>query len=572
MVEDEPSTDAVQETVDAPPPPRPMPQRAPDGFGRAAAFFNTMDKCLRASKLYEGRGSLVGRLMADLLVNATHAIEGGELTVTVTPFGLMLGEEDVSPEDSRLTEVLFRMFCDGIRELSFSQGIDEAELLSFVDVLIADPVTGEDDFTTMLWKRNLAHVHFYATDTLQTGFDAGAGDDGLLVESERARLRSDVASAAEEVVLSPDDLRMLKAEDGLSWVRDCAAPMKVGAISQAMFDKVRASFQSPWDEGRFLQMAVRAAEEHPDEPSPLVIDMFDSLLSGGDIEGVARLLKAASEATKFGGAAAKNLQARLFDPERIAGLARIYERQVDLLFDAVRTGAEDYPDALVALLNGLAPGEARDGLRDALAEVGVDLTSFYAESLQDESEAIVLDAIASLRAIGTDVALQALGQALSYTSVQVRRKALEGLVGHYPDEARLALARSLGDPDRQNRMLTLRILRDSGDRRVAGKIMARVQDSSFASRDPEERALLVQALAAFHDPRTVPYFASVLSEVNLTRSADVQERQLLAISALSKMNAEPAREALEKCAKRWSAPKAVRAAAKRALARPSGEG
>ena len=463
------------------------------------------------------------------------------------------------------------MFCDGIRELSFSPGIDEAELLNFVDVLIADPVSGEDDFTTMLWRRNLGHIHFYATDTLQAGFEASAGESELLAETGRARLQANAASAAEEVVLSPDDLRMLKAEDGLRWVRNCAAPMKVGAISQGMFDRVREAFQTPWDEGRFLQMAVRAAEEHPDEPSPLVIDMFDSLLGGGDIEGVARLLKGATEASKFGGAAAKSLRARLFDADRIAGLARVYERQADLLLEAVSTGAEDFPDALVALLNCLAPGPAREGLRDALAEVGVDLTSFYAESLEDENEAIVLDAIASLRKIGTDAALQSLGRALGYTSVQVRRKALEGLVGHYPEEARVALARGLGDPDRENRLLTLRILRESGDRRVAGKIMVRVQESTFASRNAEERTQLVEALASFHDPRTVPYFASVLTGVSLTRSAGAQEQQLLAIEALSKMNVDEAREALAKCAKRWTTPKAVRAAAKRALAR-SGEG
>jgi hypothetical protein len=576
MIEDdqERAPDKATSTESGPPPddveapsepPRALPRAAGDAMGRATALFSTLDKCMRASKLYEGRGRLVDRLIEDLFATLGHALQDGELTVTVTPFGLILGEDDVTPADSRLAEVLFRMFRDGIRELSFTPGIDEDELRSFIDVLIADPVEGEEDFTTNLWRRNLAHIHFYATDTLQAGFET-SGADGLLAESQRARIQSD-AQAGQEVVLSPDDLRMLKAEDGLTWIAGCTAPMQVGSLSQAQFDRVREAFQSPWDEGRFLQMAVRAAEDHPDEPSPLVLDMFDSLLSGGDIEGAARLLSAATEATKFGGRAAQSLQGELFSDERIGGLARVYERHTDILFAAVEPAAKDHPTAVVDLLNGLAPGQARDGLRDTLKEAGVDLTTFYANSLEHENEAIVLDAIRSLVGIGTDAACHSLAGALGYTSVAVRRAALEGLMGHYPEEARAALARSLGDPDRDNRMLALQILRESGDRRAAGRIMVRVQDSTFTAKDAEEQGAFVEALASFADPRTVPYFEGVLTGVNLTRNADVQARQLLAVDTLGKMDAGPAREALSRVAKKWSTPRPVKQAAKQVLAR-----
>jgi hypothetical protein len=534
---------------------------------RAVGFFSAFDKLLRATRLYEGRGALVERLLQDLIRRAEHATAQGELTVRVAPFGMLLGKTQVTQADTRLTEVLFGLFCDGIREFTFTPGIGREELQAFTDVLISDPRTGEDDYTTLLWKRELPHIHFYATDTLQTGMDGSDdADEGLLAAAERSQIRAEGGGRAQEVVLSPDDLRMLKAEDGLAWIKECAAPMRVGEVQAKTLESVQAAFESPWDHARFLQMAVRAAEEHPEIPSPLVLGMFESMVASGDTKGVARLLEASAEAARFGGYAAKNLRKALFGVERIEALAIQYARHTELLEEAMHGAAVEHPEAVIALLNKLDPGPARDSLKTALTDAGVDMTPFYSRCLNDPNEEIVIDAIGALSKTDTPEAVRSIADALGYTSTRVRRVALEALVGHYPEEARVALSRALADPDRDNRLLALRILKDSGDRRMAGSILSRIQGSTFSSRDEKEQNLFIQALASFKDPRTASYFAGLITGGGFSRGQAAHGRQLLAVEALAGIRSDDAKLALKKASKKWGMAKDVKEAAKRALA------
>ena len=566
-----PEPTAAPPPVEAPARPAPPPPDAapPSNLeGRASAFFTVLDKLLRATRLYEGRGSLVERLLSETTAKAGPALEAGELTVRVTPFGLVLGAAEVTPSKSRLSEALFKLFCDGIRELTFTPGLGDDDLQGLVDVLIADPRQGEDDYSTLLWKRELKHIHFYATDTLQSGVDMGdEGEQGLLAAAERSRVQSAAGDAAQEFVLSPDDLRMLKTNDRLTWVRECAAPMRVGEVNKATVQSVRDAFESPFDHVRFLQMAIRAAEENPHEPSPLVLGMFDSMIVSRDASGVAGLLNGASNAARQGGFAAKSLHKGLFDEERLVKLAPLYERHPDVLGEPLQDAAHEVPGALVRLLNELEPGEPRDGLLGALVDAGVDLTDYYSRCLNDENEEIVLHAIGALAGFGTDAARAAITGALGYTSTKVRRKALESLLGHYPEGARVTLSRALGDPDRDNRLLALRVLAESGDKRAAGNILNRIEDTVFAQRDEEEQSEFIKALSRFKDPRTVPYFAGVLAGVSLARNHKTHARQLLAVEALAGIPGDQAREALTRTSKKWGLPKDVKQAAKVALSR-----
>lgn len=539
--------------------------------GQASLFFIVLDKLLRATRLYEGRGDLVDRLLHETVAKAQPALATGELTVRVTPVGLLLGSEEVTPSKSRLSEAVFKLFCDGIRELTFAPGLDATDLRGLIDVLISDPRHGEDDYSTLLWKRELAHISFYATDTLQSGPDAGpTGSQELLGEAEQAQLQNAASEGAQEFVLSPDDLRMLKADDRLSWVRGCAAPMAVGKVNEATVQAVRDAFETPFDHVRFLQMAVRAAEDDPHTPSPLVLDMFDAMVASRDAEGAANLLKAASGASRSGGFAAKSLYKGLLQPERVVRLAPVYERESDVLTDALFDAAQEAPVALVGLLNELHPGAPRDALLEVLVEVGVDLTQYYRRCLADENEEIVVGAIDALIGFGTEEATLAITQALGYTSTRIRRKALSSLVGRYPAEARVSLARALGDPDRENRLLALRVLSESDDRRAAGNILSRMEDSTFAQRDEEEQTEFIKALTRFKDPRTVPYFSSVLAGVSLSRTTKAVQRQLLAVEALASIPGPEARDALTRSSKKWGLPRDVKAAAKQALSRSGG--
>ena len=106
--------------------------RRHDQLARCVA---TLDKVVRGMRLYEGKGALIERLMTDLEVQLNSLLEGGEITTRVTPIGLVYGTKPLAASGEKTPRYLFRLFCDGVRELTFLPGVELTELVELVDIL-----------------------------------------------------------------------------------------------------------------------------------------------------------------------------------------------------------------------------------------------------------------------------------------------------------------------------------------------------------------------------------------------------------------------------------------------------
>ena len=213
-----------------------------DRFGRVVEVFSSMDKLLKGMVLYEGKGSLVERLTIEVMNRITQVLEEEALTVKVTPVGLLYNKKPLS-EDGKPPRYLFRMFCDGVRELTFLPGLEKDELRRLVDVMASDPRSTDDDLVTLLWRQELKKVRYYAVDTL--GMEADEESDVALSEEETGRLTS--TDQGEELVLSSSDMRVLRSGDQLSWAKVCQAPSVATCKMEAAAARIRSSFTSPRD-------------------------------------------------------------------------------------------------------------------------------------------------------------------------------------------------------------------------------------------------------------------------------------------------------------------------------------
>ena|GEM_PF-1074040 len=533
----------------------------PARIGPASSFFIAFDKLLRASRLYEGHGPLVDRLGDTLLERAGALLADGDITVRVAPFGLLYAGEQVSEVDDQFSKALFRLFCDGVRELTFRTGLTRDELVSLADLLNTDPKGLDEDLITLLWKRDLKHIRYYATDTLQEGVDVeGAEGLSLAAAADGAQLRGDATGS--EVVLSPDDLRMLKADDRLVWVRGATAPRKPPKALRKTADLVRKSFIVPGDQARFVNMAIAASKGRP---SPMVLSLYDGLLASKDAAELAALMGAVAEVEAAGPGTTKGLRKAMLNADRIGKMAPVFEASSELLAGALNALSKDDREPLLGVLTKLRPGPAQTTLRTLLEKSGIDLTPFYAARLESEDTDVVVDAIAALGAIGSQQAVQALSVGLGNTLTPIRRAALDAMVGKYDPESRIALGRALRDPDRDNRLLSLQVLQKSGDPRVGGLVLRAAQHGTFRGRDEEEQAAVVDALSAFPNRRVLAWFGATLGEKNITRSKGTLQLQLKIVAAAASMGTAEAKELVETEARRWHLPKEVKDAAAKAL-------
>jgi hypothetical protein len=526
---------------------------------RVAAFFQALDKYLRGIRLYEGRGDLVGKLGGRAQARADAMVADGDVLVRVAPFGVLFEGNSISPAEDKPAQYLFRLFCDGVRELTFLRGLDAEELRTFATVLASDARNAEEDIITLLWKKELKTIRYYATDTLQMDAEGTGEEDLALAGKAKSRLQAGQGEG-QQLVMSADDLRMLNTDDALLWVRACRSPSSPAAGLAGTTVAIKGSFSKFGDYGRFVDMALRATQDR-NEASPLVLGLFDGVLASGESEAVGGLLSAGAAVAKKSEGGRKLRDAFLTE-KRIAKIAVLFDRTPSLA-GPIHEAAEGRREVLVDLLNRLKSAEIRDTLRARLVAEGVDLTAYYSERLNSSDQDVLIEAVQALGKIGGSDAARAIIPALGATSTPVRRAGLEAMVGAYHPDARVALSRALRDPDNENRALALRILQESGDNRAAGALLTAVQATSFNSRDASEKEAFYEALAAFKDRRTIQFFDGILGQKNLTRSKIVAAQQMTAVRALSSMGTAEASEVLGRASKRWFLPNPVREAAQR---------
>lgn len=535
-------------------------------FERTAAFYNTLDKVIRASKLYQGEGDLLERMIGDLERRAMDMVQNGPVTVRVASFGLVYQSQPLAPEEKRVA-YLFNLFCDGVRELTILDGVDRAELISLVEVLASDLRTNDDDLVTMLWKRQFRSVRYYAADTFAAGMEVGLDGDLVLSSSQRP---GQFVSEGEgtEVTLSPDDIRLLAGEGHLEWIQEATAPREASGKVAKVAEKIRSVFRRPEDIERFVDLGLEqdvGSGEDGAQASALLLGMLDDLVYQARADQVVGMIKTLLGAEERHRAAAEAQLTALCDPARLERLATAANRQPEPFVELMEPLVKRLGSALVPLLKDLQAGAVQAALHKGLAEAGQDLTSYYANQLGAEDEASVLHAIRALGDVGTPDAVLALCSVLSRNSKELRRAALAAMVGKYHPEARIALARALKDPDRDNRLLALEVIQSSGDNRMTWGLLSAVKEVRFADKDQEEQGAYYRALASFQDDRTVAHFQEILSRKNLTRSKGVISAQLLAVNALADVGTAKARETLERFRGAFYHPTQVRDAIQRAL-------
>ncbi len=282
------------------------------------------------------------------------------------------------------------------------------------------------------------------------------------------------------------------------------------------------------------------------------------------------MLRLAGLAAERSGEFGRVLQAAFLDPERMKGLAGLYERAPDVLTPALKGLVKGGEEGLIALLGELPSGEAQRQLQEMLTAEGVDLTPFYSKRLSSEEEEVLLDTIETLGRIGTEPAMGAIARTLGSALTSVRHAALKALVGHYTEAARIGLGRALKDPSQENRLLALQILKESGEPRVAWAIISTMDEPSFEQRDADEQATFYETLAGFQDDRTLGHFKELFAKKNLFRNRSIINRQLMAVEALGKIGTEHARELLAQVRSRWYIPGKVKRAIDAGLSRTGG--
>ena len=127
----------------------------------AAAWVNQLARTLKTCRLYDAGNPTVVRFREELGAALKAQVEAhGPLALRFTGSEVFWGERPLYEARSREDNLAAPFFRDGIRTLTFMDGIELAEVGTFLDQVLRVTAhgAGEEDLVTLLWDAQLVHV------------------------------------------------------------------------------------------------------------------------------------------------------------------------------------------------------------------------------------------------------------------------------------------------------------------------------------------------------------------------------------------------------------------------------
>src|SRR5438093_6092344 len=134
-----------------------------------------LDKAFKTSRTYGTSNPVAQKFFQEFYAELTARLETLDtLTFVVQRSELYFRNEVVYQTESETENLAFKLYVDGIRELSLHKGITRNDLASFLEALWGDydSPTSDDDIVTRLWEKNLSTVTFVTAEEIMKSSDA----------------------------------------------------------------------------------------------------------------------------------------------------------------------------------------------------------------------------------------------------------------------------------------------------------------------------------------------------------------------------------------------------------------
>lgn len=554
-------------------------------------LIRTIAKGLRAFQMYLPNNPVYQRSQ-QAIYDAFQPIWSStqQLTLSVVETDLVWEEQVVYHQPVKAESFAWMLHKDGLRVLTLRPGVEDEEIVSFLQVATRArllPNDAADDLLTLLWEQEFAFIDYLFAEAvgdggiplgpqMREGMGTGSellGVTGAGVASAElaARTAAQEQLKSELAARAPGAVEFDDSDSTLYFLEDQETRMlKLKVDEEYARDARRASFDALLDTFE-LQPAAVVREE--------ILNIFDTLfpnlLNRGEFRVVAGLLREfrtiAQRVTVLDPVLRERLesfQARLSEPGILSQLLQSLE-EVEALPEDEDIGqvlGELHADGLETMLVFL-PSLKRPGIRKIL-EASIDRLAAahvgVVQQLLAKSDSPALPgAVALCGRLRLQVTVPALEKLVAHPNPVVRRHTVEAL-GHITSPGALtALERALDDPDRAVRLAALSVVVEQGYRGAIRRIEAVVQGKAPHELERAERRHFFEAYAALGGPEVLPALAEILEPRGLFRRKASGEIRTCAAYAVARLRTPEARALLERVQLDKDLP--VRNAASRAL-------
>jgi len=492
-----------------------------------------------------------------------HLTEFGALRLRIKQFELFCSGQPVYENSNRMESLAFKLFIDGLRELSFHPGIDKEEVITFLEVIgkRGEGETVDDDIVTLLWERHLVYVKYIVVDELQ-------GD-----------VRAEECKEMQTAPPNPDQLREMfnreTAPQALESPKGVEIPsLHIFKLTDEEIRRIKAEVRGEEDldlvaELEGILFDILRIERDPvlfGEILGIVDDIFESLLLQGDFPHARKVLEFFQEMLD----PSMNLSPPLVDqiqrakveagnPKRIGMLEGVLNKcegdRLEAFFSLMMLFEPQIVPSLVDLLGSVDKMKARRVLCDILIKLGANQVDFFITKLEDDRWFLVRNLIYVVGKIGDPKVLKAFPRLLQHKDPKIRKEVLHALDMIDGPKTNDLLIKVLFDPDLSSRLFALRALAKRKAQEALEPLINILASKEFEEKEMHEKKEIFDAIGKIGGDKAIPRLRRLLEvKWSLFKNARAEEMALCAVFALQRIGGPSAVEALREGSRSNSKP------------------
>jgi hypothetical protein len=498
-----------------------------------------------------------------------------KLSLAVVESDITWEDQVVYRQPNRHDSFAWMLYKDGMRQFTIRPGVEEEELVRFLQVVTRARLLASDaadDLLTLLWEQDFQHIEYQfaeiITDSLVVldpqAIDLAMQQDPAAQEAVKEEVRADAADRPGGVDLDDFDSTLYFLEENeTGTLRRQVEEEYTRDARKAALDALLDTFESQ------PVTIVRS------EILSILDGLFPNLLTRGEFRVVAGLLREfraiSQRVTVLDPDVREHLvsfQTRLSEPTILSQLLQSLEESSALPEDedVGEVLGELHAEGLETMLTFL-PALRRPAIR-AILEASVDRlasanTEILLALLNNSDSGALAGAVAVCQRLNLQVAVPALDRLVSHKDPVVRLAAVEALAHIGSPGAMSGLERAVDDSDRSVRIAALNSVTAKGYRAALRRLEAVVQGKGPNELERAERRQFFEAYAIVAGPASLPVLLEILEPKRLFRRRVNSETRTCAAYAIARLQNAEARAVLERIQQDKDLP--VRNAAIRAL-------
>ena len=469
-----------------------------------------------------------------------------------------------SEQESSNESVAFKLYSDGIRELTFLEGLPAKDLSYLLDSLwdsLDSDEENDDDIVTRLWSKNLSTITLVTAEEIAKVSTVGdvfalpvAGTMAASTSSLRDLLDQEQTKARKE--------RELGSEGSSSTSQKASTGgggrFQSGHIGYDVTEEELAALakeietESARDNTTYLLdmlTAILASEKSPAILAKLIDlwgNVIDSLTAQGKwslLDSVLGILHATAKIRPDLSESHTVQLAALLDnlarPERMRMIETYLNRtpgaSMEGLPPVLLALTPRAVPALCALLATLEATAHQAIVMEALAILAKDQPEHVLRGLSDRRPRYVKNLLTILLKWNNPRFLESIEKLVRYPDVQVRKEVVRAIGILRPNGNGIKLVSFVNDAEESVRLAALKLLMSSQYKVPYSTWSPFVSTDSFMDRALSEKRAILLAMRATSGDEVIPHFESLLTERSWTNRKKKEELAMLAAEVLGRL-------------------------------------